>query len=147
MWLVSHLNILQYENPTIDIDQFKDPVLRANEKYKNHPSIKVIKGNSKDDQFTFESISKSDIKKEFLNLDSTKAIQDSHIITKISKQNADLFTQFSFFCEFSRSSKVSEFPSLIKYTNIMPVHKKGTLNNKNCHPVNILTNLFKRWIL
>ena len=109
MWLVSHLNILQYENPTIDIDQFKDPVLRANEKYKNHPSIKVIKGNSKDDQFTFESISKSDIKKEFLNLDSTKAIQDSHIITKISKQNADLFTQFSFFVNLADLQRYPNF--------------------------------------
>ena len=51
--------------------------LRLKNKYKNHPKFRVIKENSNDNHLTFDSISKSDIKKEILNLDSTKAIQDS----------------------------------------------------------------------
>ena len=77
--VVSSLNIPQYENLTVDIDQFEDPGLIKN---KNHPSIRAIKENSKDNQFTFESISKSDIKKEILNLDSTKAIHNLICVQK-----------------------------------------------------------------
>ena len=94
--VVSSLNIPEYEDPTVDIDQFKGSVLRANKKNKNHPRIRAIKEKGKDNPLTFENISKSDIKKEILNLDSTKAIQDSHIPTKIFKRNADVFTRFLF---------------------------------------------------
>ena len=41
--VVSSVNIPQYEDLTVDIDQFEDAVLRNNEKHKNHPSIKAIK--------------------------------------------------------------------------------------------------------
>ena len=40
--VVSNLNIPPYEDPSINPDQFEDPVLKANEKYKYHPSIKVV---------------------------------------------------------------------------------------------------------
>ena len=43
---------------TVDVNHF---VLRVNEK--NHPSIRPIKENNKDNHFTFGSISESDIKK------------------------------------------------------------------------------------
>lgn len=57
----SSFNIPEYEHITTDIDQFEDQVISA-KKYKNHPSIRAIKENSKDNQFTFESLSKSDIR-------------------------------------------------------------------------------------
>ena len=41
--VVSNLNIPPYEDPSVNPDQFEDPVLKANEKYKYHPSIKAIK--------------------------------------------------------------------------------------------------------
>ena len=71
----SDSNIPQYEHLTIDIDQFDDPSIRAKEKYKNHPSTRDIKENSKDKQFTLGCISKSEVKNEkILNLDRIKAI-------------------------------------------------------------------------
>ena len=70
----------------------------------------AIKENSKDNQFTFESISKSDIKKEILNPNSTKAIQGSIYQEKNIKQNAAVFTEY-LFCKFSRSLEVSGFRS------------------------------------
>ena len=85
--VVSNLNIPPYEDPSVNPDQFEDPVLKANEKYKYHSSIKEKNLNK---TFTFQTISKSDIKKEFLRLDNSKAIQESDKPTKIIKQNLDV---------------------------------------------------------
>ena len=52
--------------------------------------------------FTFQTISTSDIKKEILRLDNSKAIQESDTPTKIIKQNVDIFTEY-FFHEFEKS--------------------------------------------
>ena len=43
---IINLNIPQYGDPTSNTDGIDDPVLRAIEKYKNHPSITLIKTNS-----------------------------------------------------------------------------------------------------
>ena len=80
---VSNLNIPPYEDPSVNPDQFEDPVLKANEKYKCHPSTKAIKEKNLNKTFIFQTISRSDIKKEILRLDNSKAIQESDIPTKI----------------------------------------------------------------
>ena len=90
--VVSNLNIPRYEDLPVNPDQFEDPVLKTNEKYKYHPSIKAIKEKSLNKTFTFQTISRSHIKKEILRLDNSKAIQESSIPTKIIKQNVDIFT-------------------------------------------------------
>ena len=40
--VVFNLNTPPYEDTSINPDQFEDPVLKANEKYKYHPSIKAV---------------------------------------------------------------------------------------------------------
>ena len=59
--------------------------------YKNHPSIDAIKSKSTNKYFKFNSISKAEIEKEILNLDSSKACQNSDIATKVIKSNSDIF--------------------------------------------------------
>ena len=49
-------------------------------------------------QFSFGYIPKSDLKKEILNLDVSKASQDSDIPTKIIKMNADIFAEVYVVC-------------------------------------------------
>ena len=88
-------------------------------------------------QFSYKYIPKSDVKKDILNLDVSKASQDSDIPTKIIKINADIFAEV--LCNvFSRSLEVGEFPSGMKLVNVTPVHKKG-----NYRPVSILPDLSK----
>ena len=41
--VVYNLNIPPYEDLSVNLNQFENPVLKANEKYKYHPSIKAIK--------------------------------------------------------------------------------------------------------
>ena len=63
--VVSNLNTPPYKDPSVSPDQFEDPVLKANEKYKYYPSIKAIKEKNLNKTFTFQTISRSDIKKKF----------------------------------------------------------------------------------
>ena len=90
---IINLNIPQYEDPTSNnINGIDDPVLRAIEKYKNHPSIKLIKTNSENNaSFRFQEIQTIEIEKELKNLDCPKASQDSDIPTKIIKDNIGIF--------------------------------------------------------
>ena len=59
------------------------------EKFKNHPSIRLIKENY---SFHFEKVPAKEIEKELKNLLSYKAAQASDIPTKVIKDNIDIFT-------------------------------------------------------
>ena len=79
---------------------------RSIEQYRNHPSILAIKSKSTNTHFKFNSISKAEIEKEILNLNSSKARPDSDIPTKVIKSNSDIFTD-ALYSEFSRSLETS----------------------------------------
>ena len=75
-----------------------------------------------------------------MNLDVSKACQDTHIPSKIIKENADIFASFL----HSTSVTNSEFSSVLKQANITPVFKKGDRYSKdNYRPVSILPNVSK----
>ena len=129
-------------DPSVEIDHIEDPILRIIEQYKNHPSIVAINENNLAKQFSFKYIPKSDVEREILNLDVSKASQDSDIPTKIIKMNADIFAEVLYV--FNRSLEVGEFLSGMKLTKVTPVHKKGSRYDKgNYRPVSILPNLSK----
>ena len=140
---VSNLNIPLFVDPSVEIDHIEDPILRIIEQYKNHPSVVAIKGKNLNEQFSFDYIPKSDIKKEILNLDVSKASQDSDIQTKIIKVNADIFAEV-LYNVFNRSLEVGEFPSGMKLVNVTPVLKRDSRYDKgNYRPVSILPSLSK----
>ena len=141
--VVSNLNIPPYEDPSVNPDQLEDPVLKANEKYKYHPSIKAIKEKNLNKTFTFQTMSRSDIKKEIIRLGNSKAIQESDIPTKIIKQNVDIITEYLFH-EFENLLEKSEYTSPFKFADITPVLKRGSRFEKNNYrPVSILPVLSK----
>ena len=140
---VSNLNIPPFVDPSVEIDHIEDPILRIIEQYKNHPSIVAINENNLAKQFSFKYIPKSDVEREILNLDVSKASQDSDIPTKIIKMNADIFAEV-LYNVFNRSLEVDEFLPGMKRANVIPVHKKGTQYGKgNYWLVSILSNLSK----
>ena len=138
------LNILQYEDPTSNTNGIDDPVLSAIEKYKNHPSIKLIKTNRENNvSFRFQENQAIEIEKELKNLDCSKASQDLDIPTKIIKDNIDIFVPV-LLTEFNESLKLDRFPHSMKSANITPVFKKNDRTDKfNYRPVSILPNLSK----
>ena len=146
---ISNLNIPPFVDPSVEIDHIEDPILRIIEQYKNHPSVVAINEEKLDKQFSFENIPNTDIKKEILNLDVSKASQDSDIPTKIIKVNADIFAEV-LYNVFNRSLELGEFSSGMKLANVTPVHKKRSRYDKgNYRSVSILLNLskvFKRYL-
>ena len=123
-----------------------DPIIKLILKYRDHPNILAIGEVCKekyDSLFLFTGIDKEEILKEILNLDASKACQDTDVPTKILKENADIFADF-LHASFNEFVKKSEFPSVLKQANITPVFKKGERECKNNYrPVSILSNVSK----
>ena len=120
-----------------------DPVQKAIEKYKNHPSVKVISKKYDKNTFSFRYISLDEIKKEIKNLNTKKACQDTDIPTKIVQENSDIFAEF-IFQYLNYGTEFSVLPANIKNTNVTPVHKKNSRNiESNYRPVSILSNISK----
>ena len=66
--IVSNLNIPQYEDQNVNLDNIDDPLEIIKEKYKNHPSIVAILDKKLDKSFPFQPVSKEEIEKEILAL-------------------------------------------------------------------------------
>ena len=64
-----------------------------------------------------------------MNLNSSKACQDSDIPTKVIKSNADTFT-YVLYSEFNRSLETSAFQPSTKLANVTPVHKMVIVQKK-----------------
>ena len=128
---IINLNIPQYEDPTSNTIGIDGPVLRTIEKYKNHPSIKLIKTYSENNvRFRFQEIQATEIKKVLKNLDCSKASQDSDIPTKIIKDNVDIFVPV-LLTEFNESWKLNRFPHSMKSGNIIPVFTNNDRTDKS----------------
>ena len=141
--IVKNLKIPEYENLDRNFENVEDPVLRAILKYKNHPSITVIKEKAKNSVFSFYEVDKDKIKKEINRLNKNKASQKSDIPIKIIHDNVDIFADF-IAESFKGAIKTSNFSNCLKLADITPLYKKGRKDNKeNYRPVSILLALSK----
>ena len=136
-----------YNSKSVDLnyaENIADPVLKAIEQCKNHPSVRIINNGYKTNSlFTFNQVSLEEIQKELKNINPSKASQSSDIPTKIIRQNLDLFAQI-LHQEMNQSLDLNKFPSTMKLGNITPSFQKNDRTNKeNCRPTSILPNLSK----
>ena len=77
------MNILKYEELSVNSVNSEDPLENLVIKYKNHPSIRAIRDESLNTSFSLKTVSKKDTEKESLKLNVAEASQDSDIPTKI----------------------------------------------------------------
>ena len=119
-------------------------VINTVNKFKNRPSIIMIKNKKKNDQsFSFGPVTFDDALKKVKALGTAKASQQSDIPIKVLKQNSDYFAEY-FYENIYRCMSKSIFPSDLKLADITPVYKKKSKNSKdNYRPVSILSNVFK----
>ena len=125
--ILTNLKIPAYVDSNSNLENVEDPIIKLILKYRDYPSILAIGELSKeksDNPFLFTRIDKEEILKEILNLDTSKACQDTDIPKKILKENADIFADF-LHTSFNGFVKKSEFPSALKQANLTPVFKKG----------------------
>ena len=90
----------------------RHPTLNAILKYKNHPSMRVIKRFSQRfSSFYFSHVDKNTVLKEIKKLNFSKAAQDSDISVTMLQENADFFADYIYlqFNEAADSSKFADF--------------------------------------
>ena len=93
--IVTNIEIIQYSNFDLVINNVIDPTLRAILKYKDHPRILTIQNNCKNRiKFAFQEMDLESIEKGIDNLKINKESQSSDIPTKIIKENVDIFAEF-----------------------------------------------------
>ena len=119
----------------------ENPLFRIIGKYRNHPSIKVIKSKNKSQTFKFRETNIDEIKKYIENLDPKKASQKSDMNTNIIRKNAAFFAKYT--CDdINASIRSSKFHNELKEADIVPVHKKKSkLSKVNYRPISILPNI------
>ena len=141
--IVKDLKIPEYENLDRSFENVEDPVLRAILKYKNHPSITVIKEKAKNSVFSFYEVVQDKIEKEINRLNKVKASRKSDIPIKNIHDDVDIFADF-IAESFKGAIKTSNFSNCLKLADITPLHKKWRKDNKkNYRPVRILPALSK----
>ena len=89
---IAKLGITEYlDNFDANTATLGDPVDIALEKFKDHPSVKIVKENvSPESLFHFTKISVSEITKELSSLNSKKAGTFGNIPTKVLKISSDI---------------------------------------------------------
>ena len=122
----------------------EDPILRAIDKFKNHPSIIDIKSNvdSLGEMFKFHEISVEEIYEIVMKLDCSKKVSGP-IPTNILKMSSIVVSPILTNC-VNYCIRTGNFPSSLKLADITPVPKQS-----NCHtasdyrPISILPLLSK----
>ena len=114
--IVSNLSIEEYSNCEPLANNISDFVLKCVVKYRNHPSMLATEEVCNKHPrllFSFSKISREEILREHLKLETFKACQDTDISTKIIKEKADIFADI-LFANFNDSVKKFNFSSSFK---------------------------------
>ena len=91
---VPSLKVSPKENCETDVGNDNEPILNYINKFKNHPSIKVIKPRKKEEQtFTFNYVSYEEVLNEIREQKTLTTIQQNGIATKILKENSEVFAR------------------------------------------------------
>ena len=137
--VVKELKTEKYDNILPEVIEETDPVPKAIEKYKNHPSILQIKSSFKHPKvFSFKYFNVEDVKREINNLNSKKATPKGDIPVKILKWNSNIIalalTEY-----YNQNIKNSTFPNELKNADISPVYQiKDRHDKSNYRPASIL---------
>ena len=120
-----------------------DPVDIALEKFKDHPSVKVIKENvSTESLFQFTEISLSEMTKELSSLNSKKTGTFGNIPFKVLKISSDICNKVLQKIWNSEILGKQYFPQNLKLADITPAFKDPTLA-ENYRPVSVLPTVSK----
>ena len=148
---VKNLNIDYYEYFSFDKyflckdAENEDPILRAIEKYENHPSILKIKESIPESEcFTFIQTDLNSVIREICNLNDSKSSPIESIPAKILKDIYDTVAP-KIVLDFNSSIMTGIFPQNQKLADVTPIFKNDDKQYKgNYRPVSILSALSQR---
>ena len=142
--IVPNLKISMENNFDTEFVKTENPVLNAVNKYKNHPSVIMIKEKIKPiEKFSFFPVQYDLVLRKIRNLDPSKSSQQTDIPTKVLNYNSKYFAGY-FHEKINFCFENSCLPSDLKFADVTPAYKKKTKNSKdNYRPVSILSNISK----
>ena len=142
--IVPNLKISMENNFDTEFVKTENPVLNAVNKYKNHPSVIMIKEKIKPiETFSFFPVQYDDVLRKIRNLDPSKSSQQTDIPTKILNYNSEYFAGY-FHENIDFCFENSCLPSDLKFADVTPAYQKNSKNSKdNYRPVSILSNISK----
>ena len=144
------INIIQVLGIQQDIahisvtDGINDPIDKAIEKYKNHPSIIKIREMFPDPQpFEFREVNSREIWDQINNLNTRKASPIESIPARIFKEYSDIFSEI-LQRTFNEDLSYMTFPKELKLGDISSLHKKDDkFGKKNYRPIATLPSASK----
>ena len=126
---------------SLDLYKWESEIGDLGLNYSNQDSNDYRQNFSSPKKFSFQLVSKDEIKKVIKDLKNSKTV-DGEIPTKILKEcefTFEILTQ----C-VNKSFATGEFPDCLKQANVSPIFKKhDTLDKENYRPVSILPLLSK----
>ena len=123
----------------------EDTISGIIERYKDHPSINLLKSKNSclANTFSLTPVSVEEVKRVIESLDPKKAAQEKYIHTNILIQSSDFFA-FHLHRDINISISTSKFTDDLKEADIIPVYKKKSkLSKENYRPISILSNISK----
>ena len=147
---VKSLNIENYEHYSFDEyflckeKENEDLILRAIEKYENHPSITKIKNSTpQNNPFSFKPIDHKTVINEIANLNESTSTPIESIPAKVLKDHYYIVGP-KIANDFNVSIRTGIFPQRLKLADITPIFKNDIKQYKvNYRPVSILSALSK----
>ena len=120
-----------------------DPIEKAIEKFKNHPSITRVLQEGYSDNFSIDLVSDLDIQNVINKIDSSKAYQKGNIPPQIIKINADICSMTIVY-DINKCLNNGVFPDNLKHADTTTSFKKNErLCKTNYRPISILPTLSK----
>ena len=119
---------LQHFKEVADELAIEEMVMRAIEKYKDHPSVRVIKQHADGNTFKFSSVNSTEVMKQIDPLDSKKS-SSGHIPTDSLKGTKQLICPYR--TDYINSAIYDcKFPDEMKIAELIPVYKCDGSNLK-----------------
>ena len=132
-----HIERIEFDSKNVKFSN--NAVLSVINKFQNYRSILKIKSNRTYSGFSFQLANYEEVLAELKNLDMSKTTQLEGILTKIVKENLNIFAKF-----LVKDIRKGEFPDQLKTADIIPAFKKGGKHDKsNYRPLSILPILSK----
>ena len=141
--IATNLKILEH---TDNNSKCNDSIIKTILKYGNYASILTTGEICKERStvsFSFSEVCKEEILKYILIFNTSKACQDTDVLTRAINKNAEIFAEFLHW-SLNKYIKNSNFLSGLKKGNIKPVFKKREKEfENNYRSVSILSNVLK----
>ena len=147
---VRGLNLEYYEHFSWDryfvcnSEENEDPILRAIEKYQEHPSImKIREFHARGEKFSFTPVDLNTVLNEVKSLNVKKSAPIESLPANAMKDIADIICP-KILLDFNSMIKTGIFPHSPKLADVSPLYKKGVKQQKeNFRPVSVLSAMSK----